>query len=56
MKIITQGDGATVRLGGDHTRLVACKLIQEAPDENGKTQNTEQYPPPCSQCERDPYK
>lgn len=32
MKIITQGDGATVRLGGDHTRLVACKLVQDAPD------------------------
>ena len=32
MKIVTQGDGATVRLGGDHTRLVACKLVQEAPD------------------------
>ena len=25
-------DGATVRLGGDHTRLAAARLVQEAPD------------------------
>jgi hypothetical protein len=25
-------DGATVRLGGEHTRRIACKLIAEAPD------------------------
>jgi hypothetical protein len=25
-------DGASVRLGGEHTRRIACKLIAEAPD------------------------
>ena len=25
-------DGATVLLGGDHTRLAACRLVQQAPD------------------------
>jgi hypothetical protein len=25
-------DGASVRLGGEHTRRIACKLVEEAPD------------------------
>src|SRR5262245_57206721 len=28
-------------------------LVEEPPDEDGKTQNGEQSPPPCSQCEWD---